>query len=335
MEANQLLLGANAPGLPHAFIGTTGPANVWIGKVHARLIWGRLDQSAYSPVTGTSTYSSLLEPGTRRFASGLVAVFMPRGIAGLEIGAGRFFHSIWPRQGIPRSYLTKPFESILKKGLPATRGLLDPQGGGDNQLASFFARWVLANSGFEVYGEYAREDHNYDTRDFVQEPDHSRMYGLGVRKVLSSDSLHLSGLRAELVNYQLPTLGRNRGEGGIYIHSTLAQGHTNRGQLLGAHAGIGAAAASVVAWDRYDRGGSLSASITRILHQERGTFDINGVTDHSPSDVTYAFGVERVKFMSSWELTTAATLMRELNRNFSHSQSNLNAIVGLKYRFRR
>jgi hypothetical protein len=336
MDANQLILGANAPGFPHAFVGTSGPANVWIGKLHARLIWGRLAQSAYSPVNGTSTYSSLLEPGTRRFASGLVAVFMPRGIPGLEIGGGRFFHSVWPREGIPPSYLTKPFESILKKGLSSSaRGLLDAQGGGDNQVASFFARWVLANSGFEVYGEYGREDHNYDTRDFIQEPDHSRMYGLGMRKVLSSDSLHLSGLRAELVNYQQPTLGRNRGEGSIYGHFTLSQGHTNRGQLLGAHAGVGSAAASVVAWDRYDPGGSLSASITRILHQERGTFDIDGVTDPGSSDVSYAFGVEKVRFIRGWELTTGASLVRELNRNFANSQSNLNAIVGLKYRFRR
>ena len=260
MELYPYIIGANAPGFAHAFIGTSSPLPIWIGKIHGRVIWGRLEQSDYSPVTGTSYYSSELEAGTRRFMSGAVGIFEPRGAPGLELGVARFFHSVWPRTGIPRSYLTKPFEAILKGSLGGSAGFVGgtDAGVGDNQLASAFLRWVFPSNGFEMYGEYGREDHSADRRDFLQEPDHSRTYGLGLRKVFRADSLRLSALRVELINYELPTLARHRGEGGIYIHGVLRQGHTNLGQVLGADAGVGTGAGFLIAWDKYDRRGKFS-----------------------------------------------------------------------------
>src|SRR6185503_14262736 len=279
-----------------------------------RAMWGRLEQSDYSPVQGTTYYSSILETGTRRFTTGLVAVLQPRGIPGLELGGGRFFHSLWPREGIPRSYLTKSLQSITKRNVPPSPGLGDTQGGGDNQEASAFARWVFPKSGFEMYGEYGREDHNYDRRDLVQEPDHSRSYGLGLRKVMSADSARLSAIRLESINFQLPTLGRNRGEGGIYVHSVLTQGHTNRGQLLGADAGVGTGAGFTFALDRFSRNGRSTYTLTRTVRQEEGTFYIDGVTNPRSSDVQIGLGAERVRYLSHLELSTGASLIRELNR---------------------
>jgi len=100
------------------------------------------------PGPTTVVWIQLTESGTKRFMSGAVLIFQPRGPAGLEVGAARFFHSIWPRTGIPRSYLTKPFEAILKTGLGSSAGFV---GGtdvdvGDNQLASAFFRWVSVAS---------------------------------------------------------------------------------------------------------------------------------------------------------------------------------------------
>jgi hypothetical protein len=218
MENYPYILGGNAPGFPHAFVGTSAPVPIWIGRIHGRVIWGELEQSDYSPVSGTSYYSSVLETGTKRFASGAVGIFQPRGVDGLEIGVARFFHSLWPKEGIPRSYLSKPFEAIFKVSLPSTSpgfGVNTDRGVEDNQLASAFVRWVFPNNGFEAYGEYGREDHNWERRDFIQEPDHSRTYGLGIRKVLAADSTHLIAFRAEMINYELPTLARNRTEGEI------------------------------------------------------------------------------------------------------------------------
>jgi hypothetical protein len=332
MENYPYILGGNAPGFPHAFIGTSVPAPIWIGRIHGRVIWGELEQSGYSPVTGTSYYSSILEPGTKRFASGVVAVFQPRGVDGLELGAARFFHSLWPKEGIPRSYFSKPFEAVFKVGLGASPGF----GAGsdvaiaDNQLASVFARWVFPKSGFEAYGEYGREDHSYDRRDLIQEPDHSRTYGLGIRKVLSVDSVHLTAFRAEMINYELPTLARNRSEGGIYIHTILRQGHTNRGQLLGSDVGVGSGGGSLIAWDRYDRRGSTSIGWTRTIREQNGSFYITGVTDPRANDVQNALTFARVRYLGNGEFTTGVTVVREFNRDFQADAWNMNLLVGCR-----
>jgi hypothetical protein len=333
MQQYEFILSGNAPGFPHIFFGTSTPRNIFVGHLHARLIWGELEQSAYSPVQGTSYYSSSLETGTRRFASGLVLAFQPRGIPGLEVGAARFFHSLWPKEGPPLAYFTKPFSGVLKRGLPTLAGLNDSQGGTDNQLASAFARWVFPHSGFEFYGEYGHEDFNYDLRDLVQEPDHSRSYGLGFRKVIGLDSLHLNAIRAEMINYQLPTLARNRAEGSVYDHFLLAQGHTNRGQVLGADAGIGTGAASTIAWDHFYRDDRLSLIWSRMIRQEEGSFSATGLNIPRSMDVLTTLGIERTHTFHRIQVTTAATIVREFNRDFASDAWNLNSIVSLSYHF--
>lgn len=337
MENYPYLLGGNAPGFPHALFGTSAPLPIWIGRVHGRVMWGQLEQSTYSPVSGTSYYSSMVETGTKRFASGVIGVFEPRGMDGLELGAARFFHSLWPKEGIPRSYFTKPFEALFKKGLVASAafGAGADQGIGDNELASVFARWAFPKSGFEAYGEYGREDHSWNQRDLIQEPDHSRTYGLGLRKVMSVDSAHLTAFRAEMINYEFPTLARNRGEGGIYEHSVIRQGHTNRGQLLGSDTGVGSGGGSVIAWDRYDRQGSTSIEFTRTIREQDGTFYINGVTDPRANDVQNALTFARVRYLGNGELTTGVTVVREFNRDFLADAWDMNLNIGYRVRLAR
>lgn len=337
MENYPYILGGNAPGFPHAFIGTSTPAPVWIGRIHARVIWGELEQSSYSPVSGTTYYSSAMESGTKRFATGLAAVFQPRGIDGLELGAARFFHALWPKEGIPRSYFSKSFGAVFKIGTITPSGSpAGPDAGiDDNQLASFFARWVFPKSGFEAYGEYGHDDHNYDRRDLAQEPDHSRTYGLGMRKVISVDAEHLTAFRAEMINYEMPTLARNRGEGGIYIHFSLPQGHTNRGQLLGSDAGVGSGGGALIAWDRYDKSGAISINWTRTIREQTGSFYINGVTDPRANDVQNALTFSRVRYLGRGDLTTGVTIVRELNRDLQADAWDVNLLVGFRLRLLR
>ena len=132
------------------------------------------------------------------------------------------------------------------------------------------------------------------------------------------------GLRMEVVNYQEPGLARDRVEGGIYVHSTLRQGHTNRGQLLGASAGAGWAAGSTIAWTRYASSGRTTFSLRRIVRDQRGDFQTTGVFDPRSSDVIIAAGAERMKQGRRADIGASVQLMRDLNRNFSTDVSNLN-----------
>ena len=201
---------------------------------------------------------------------------------------------------------------------------------GDNELASVFARWVFPKSGFEAYGEYGREDHSWNRRDLIQEPDHSRTYGLGIRKVLSVDPMHLTAFRAEMINYEMPTLGRNRAEGGIYIHEILLQGHTNRGQPLGSDTGVGAGGGSLVAWDKYDLGGRTSIVWTRTIREQNGSFYATGIADPRANDVQNAITLARSMLLGSGEFTAGLTLVREFNRDLVSDAWNTNLLFGYR-----
>ena len=86
-----IVLGDNAAGFERVFVGTSHPTNIGIGRLHGRFFLGRLGQSSWSPIDTT---------GGKRLASGIVVVFEPRGLRGLEVGLTRFFHRFWPAGGL-------------------------------------------------------------------------------------------------------------------------------------------------------------------------------------------------------------------------------------------
>src|SRR5690606_1293524 len=132
----------------------------------------------------------------------------------------------------------------------------------DNQLASAFVRWLVPNTGFEVYGEYAREDHSWDARDFFLEPDHNSAYMPGMRKVWGGDRESWTVLRGEVMNAEVSHLFRVRGQTRFYRHGRMRQGHTVYGQILGAPDGFGGAATEL-ALDRYEPWGRWTARWSR------------------------------------------------------------------------
>jgi hypothetical protein len=245
---------------------------------------------------------------------------------------------IWPISGIPRSYFTQIFEGFLKKNIAPDR-LRDPRfpagvdqtGISSNEIVSVFTRWVLPHSGFELHAEYGREDHGYDLRDLTQEPDHSRAYNLGARKVFTSRSETMTAGRFELMNFQLPQLSRYRGEGEFYVHGLIRQGHTYKGQLLGADVGVGTGAGSVMAVDHYTKTGTWTASWTRVVNREYGKYIDLGVIAPRSMDVSHALGFEQTRFMNAFDINWGVTLVRDFNRNFKADVTNINALVGVRY----
>jgi hypothetical protein len=317
------LLSNNAPGFPHLFVGTGDPWNIWIGHIEGRLAWGKLDQSDYSPVSGSTHFLGGTQTGTIRLATFAEGVFQPRGLPGLELGAGRFFHVPY-RPGEPRrDFWTKPFKVFFLKNEFAQ----GDTAGADNQLASIFFRWVFPHSGLEVYGERGYEDQFFDLREFIENLDHDREYMLGLQKILRKRSTGFDVLKAELINYQLSTLALIRGEGFVYVHSTLRQGHTNRGQLLGASPGVGSAAASTLSWTRYSELNRTTLTLRRIVRDQRGNFPATGVVDPRGSDVLVVAGVERMRYGRVMDFGSKVEAMDELNRNFSRDVANLNLVL--------
>lgn len=271
-RAFPIVMGAEAPGFAHAFVGTSHPLDLWVGEVHARVVWGELGQSEFSPVR---------EGETRRFGAGLAAVFVPRGMDGLELGATRFFHEEWPDEGFG-DLLTRPFESLLKKNV----GNADARP--ENQIASAFLRWAPPGSGFEVYGEFAREDHNYDLRDATLEPDHISAYTLGFARVWSRGAERITVLRGEVVNARPSHLARVRGQSPFYVHGQVRQGHTNLGRPLGSEA-VYRGWGGTLAVDRYEPSGRWTAAWDAIPAPD-------------PDDVLHTLAVDRTLFRGPLDL---------------------------------
>src|SRR5690606_11480685 len=137
---------------PHVFLGTSRPLDVRIGRLEAEAIWGRLAESEH--------FDTIPDNDTRLFA-GLVVAFSP-GSTGLTIGVARSYLRTLPPDGLSLGdQLWGPYTGIRDNPQDPSQG--------DNQLLSAFFRWGLPASGFEVYGEYAREDHWEDGKDLLLE----------------------------------------------------------------------------------------------------------------------------------------------------------------------
>jgi len=309
-----LMMGANAPGFSHVFLGSANPFPIGIGRLHARAIWGRLQESDYTERSGAAK---------SRFGTGLVVSFSPRGTTGLELGASRFFHVQW-REGGPNS------DDLLRIFEPTTSQENTSGIWGDlpeNQLVSIFGRWTLQASRLEVYFEYARDDFADNFADLLGEPEHDAGYVLGFQKAWEPDVGRVMRFTAEVLNARIGQIRELRGQRPLYWHGGVKQGHTNRGQILGSPAAYGGSA-FMLAIDSYGSWGRWSASLLREARDEGfavcttsacGTPTADGLTQ----DVMYSLGGEALWFKGRWEWTGGLTVTWNLNRNFESDRWNL------------
>lgn len=315
MDSHPLVLGSNAGGFSHVFLGTAHPVNLWIGRAHGRVTFGRLEASDYSPDS---------PGGERRLMTGLVLVFQPRGIPGLEVGLSRFAHQPWPEE-LGLEILKKPFATLigLREG-----NKVNP----DNEMASAFLRWNIPSAGVEIFGEFFRDDGAYDLRTALMEPDDLAGYAMGLRRVWQGQD-RLTVLRGEVFS----TVSSHRERGGArleyaqrarppYKHSYLHQGHTHRGQLLVSPAGHGGQGATL-GLDRYSPRGKWSVEWERRLIRDR-TVGIGG-EDPADADVIHALGLDMVQFRGSVELLLGLRGVYNLNRYLQDDVFNLNVRLGL------
>lgn len=338
-EAFAPVLGANAPGFLHAFAGTAadGVRVPWLGRIGTRYIVGVLDQSAWSPVTGGRTFRSFAEPGTRRMASGLAVSWMPAPLPTLELGATRFFHSPYWAGSRKWRALRKPFDGFLKEGRPETSEFPgDPQGDLDNQLGTLYARLHLPKRGAEISLEWLREDNSYDLRDLAQEPEQNAAFLAGIRVATHRSAARLGMLTLEYFDGDIAPIARMRPQGNLYIHLPLLQGHTQRGQLLGAPMGVGATSAQRIAWERFDGTGSWRYEVQRWRSRMLRTRDGQNLNPEAlgdvprPSEVMFDANVTRLRRVGRGAGSVTAGAVVAHAFNFGGTRLNLYAQLGLR-----
>ena len=303
---NPLLLGSNAPGIPQLFLGTSTPLSTPVGRFQGRVMYGKLSESAWSPVAPD-----------KRFGTGFIGAWSPLA-GGLELGVARFYHKYWPSR-LDRSTALAPFGSVFADpSLTAATA--------DNQLGVVFGRVVSTSAGFEVFGEFGKNDRNNDLRDVIAEPDHNSAWSVGFLKTLG---LPAAGsfwtVRGELLDGRVTSLQRVRGQSTFYDHDILAEGHTMLGQLLGSPLleRTGGAELSMDRWTARGREGLvLTARLLPIDLQEGSTASL--------ARTQWALEMNSTRFMGRADLSYKAGILMDLNRTQGRDVRSL--FTGLSWR---
>jgi hypothetical protein len=316
-----LLLGPNAGGFPNIFAGTSEPVNLWLFRIHGRVEYGSLAQSAYAaPVEGER----------RRFGSGLILTMLPRGIPGLEIGGARFSFEPWPDSGFSLSTFSRPFSGGLNLTSSGANNQLF-----ENENASLFFRWAVPAVRSEFYGEWYREDFPgqfHRTYSIVDTPDDYTTLMLGFQRVLASKDSAVRVFRAELVNGESSHTERGVREFVTplppYIHSVVTQGATLNGLILGSPEAYGGSGWRIGV-DDFSPAGRLSISFERSLRLDwLRTLPTDSIQLVHP-DVIYGVRTELLRFRGTRGYKFTLIPAIDLNRNlaYKHDVFNLTAAV--------
>lgn len=227
-QLTPILLSNTAGGFPHLRVGTARPVDIWIGNLEAHVLWGSLSES---------DYFDLNPENNSHLFTGSILVLEPRFLRGLHVGAARVYHDPARARGHDLGFYL---------GLLAESPFWASGGNREgNGIGALFARWVLPESDFEVYVEWARDDTPFNVQDLIREPDWTQVYLFGFQKVFLSDE-RLVRFYGEVVHLGESTPVRSgKGHATFYTHGVVPQGHTHRGQLLGAAIGLGSDARSL------------------------------------------------------------------------------------------
>ena len=233
---NALVLSNNAPGFPHYFLGTAKPISTRFGDVDARWLVGGLTESGFFDTTSTNNLRSI--------TAGALTLHL-RKPEGLTLGVTR---SVWMTASgwsqIPFRWLELLHPIGWPNRVPPSDSLLAP--GGRDQIFSLFARWVMPESGFELYGEWGRTEFPPSLRNFLIAPNHTQAYTVGFqwrRPGLRPNDFWR--VQAENTSAEQSATFRDRPVGVWYTSRKVIQGYTNRGVPLGASVGPGSSGQNI------------------------------------------------------------------------------------------
>jgi hypothetical protein len=109
-----------------------------------------------------------------------------------------------------------------------------------DQLLSLFARWVFPSDGLEVYAELARTRFQLNLRSLFVEPNNTQAYTLGTQWRGADWHSGTFRVQAEVTQLEQSATFRDHPVPSWYASSSVIQGYTNRGEVLGAWIGPGA-----------------------------------------------------------------------------------------------
>jgi len=240
--ANALVMSDNAEGVPQVYARTREPIATRLGAVEGRVLLGALTESRYFDTLSTNNLRSL---------SAAVVTLRLAADTGLTIGVARSVYNPVSGSGA----LWGHWADFLTRWRPIapTKAGVD----GSDQITSLFGRWVFPESGFEIYGEWARTRMPKSLRDFLVAPQRNQGYTAGLQWVDRLQSGNRLRVQAELTMLEHTPDSLGALTPSFYLSGLVPQGYTQRGQVIGAAIGPGAStqwAAADLLHRRWDAG---------------------------------------------------------------------------------
>ena len=229
---NAIVMSSQAEGIPHLFARTGRPLRTPIGAVEARWIAGGLVESLYFDTISTNDVRPL---------SGIVATLAVAAEPNLTLGVARVVYS---RGGGAGDVPARAFDVFTWWDRPPLEAdsadvAADSAAYERDQILSLFARWVFPDDGFELYGEWSRAVLPSSFSDFINQPNHTQAYTLGVQWARPVQGEDVVRLQSELSYLEESPASITRPGKPYYVSETIVQGYTHRGQVVGAAIGPG------------------------------------------------------------------------------------------------
>jgi hypothetical protein len=327
-QRNPLIFSNNAPGVAHGVLGTVRPVKVPGGRLELQWIWGGLRNSDWTDSTPVDR---------TRYVTGLNVAVHPGFMPGLSVGASRTFYMDTPPEGIDFSDLFLVFQGVTKQSQAS-----DSNPGGDDakdQFLTLFGRYAPPGSGFEAYFEWGRNDHSWDWRDFLAEPEHSAAFTIGAQKALRFSDGRVLRLAGEFTDLQRSLTQLVRAAPSWYVHTTVLDGWTQDGQGLGAPIGTGSTSQALWA-DLYSRWGRVGLLVNRVARDNDALYSIYAgeiFEDFMSHQVELTVQASALVFWRGLEVEGALGWEKTYNRNFQvlNDVKNLHLELGVRSRMLR
>lgn len=346
---NSLLMTNSAAGFNHFTLNTVKPIRTPIGSFEGQIIGGRLNPSGFFGadtnfvVDGVKQYRA--KRNDWRYLNGMVFTYQPRWVSGLFLGLTRSFMTYHEDLGNRFMDYFPIFSALEKKsnyGIGESKAAVD-------QRASVFIRWLLQKEHAELYFEYGREDHAYDLRDLTLEPDHTRAYILGFKKLFVINALTGKYFQVNIELTQLETNMTNYMRAASYVWyahiAGIYHGYTNEGQMIGAGIGPGSnLQTATVTWGKGLK--SIGIQVERYVHN-------NDLFYIAIKDIRAHWVDINVAALGEWNynnllFSAKLEIIRSLNYEYNYEQVpvdrsqywipgrdpyNFQANIGVTYRF--
>lgn len=215
----------------------------YLGKIEGRTWMGQLAESDY--FDNDSSNDS-------RQITGISVSYSPSFLPELTLSINKISISRWDEKSA--KYLN-PFYDSNKT---------------EDMKCSFGADMLFPSVGFEVYGELGLDDHNSKS---ISNPFHTAIYTVGAKKELSAlqkiNFLRTNKIRSEIIfefnNFEMSQDFQLQWHYmGFYAHGLIAQGYTQRGQILGAGSGYFGTSVFLAVKTYFKKG-----NVTLFLHYDR------------------------------------------------------------------